>query len=102
MRALGVTVTDAVLYRNTPIRQQRLPPFGAVFFASASAVRAFVTQWGVGELAGKDVLAIGEPTAVALRTLGVAPLVARQSDAVSAIETLAALRVARRLRHLSA
>ncbi len=68
---LGAVVTDCVLYRNERIDYDRLPAFEAAFFASTSAVESFDEQWGVENLAGKRVVAIGKPTVEALEKRGV-------------------------------
>lgn len=70
MRRLGATVTDCILYRNEAIEYGGKPDFDAVFFASASAVEVFDKQWGLGELKGKTVAAIGDPTVAALNKAG--------------------------------
>ena len=41
-----------------------------MFFASASAVEAFVEAWGAEALAGHTILAIGIPTEDALKAAG--------------------------------
>ncbi len=71
LAALGVRVTDAVVCRNRPVRPAVLPPFDAVFFASASAVRAFCDLQPPESLQGKDVVVMGAPTAAALEACGV-------------------------------
>ena len=70
---MGFEVRDAVLYTHEECTQQRLPDFDAAFFASGSAVKAFVSKWGVGRLAEATVAAIGEPTAQVLRNCGREP-----------------------------
>jgi len=89
LRTLGAQVDDVVLYRNEPIRYDRQPDFESVFFASGSAVDAFVGPWGVAGLAGKTVVALGPPTVAALQRHGVAPAVvapdARVEDAIRAL-----------------
>jgi uroporphyrinogen-III synthase len=90
LRGLGASVTDAVLYRNEPIRYEKLPAFDAVFFASASAAESFVAQFGVAALDGKTVAVIGQPTAAALNRAGRAPdVVAEVATVDGAIEALA-------------
>jgi len=71
LRAHGAIVDDVCIYRNEPVRCEQLPRFDIAFFASSSAVRAFVAAWGVDALAGKTVLAIGKPTANALHDVDV-------------------------------
>ena len=70
LRAAGAEVEDVVLYENQFIEYDRCPEFDAVFFASASAVESFVSQWGTDVLKNKTILAIGGPTRAALRTVG--------------------------------
>ncbi len=70
LKKLGLDVHDLLIYKNEFIRYPALPVFDAVFFASASAVEAFVAQWGVGALAGRTIVAIGKPTEVALQQAG--------------------------------
>jgi len=67
---LGAEVTDRVLYQNERIPYDRLPGFDVVFFASSSAVEAFEALWGIENLEGKTVVAIGQPTVDALETRG--------------------------------
>lgn len=91
LRQQGAAVTDRVLYQTRAAPPAPLPEFAAVFFASASAAAVFVSRWGVAGLAGKCVLALGEPTAAALRRLGRAPdLVSPVADVAAALAYLAA------------
>lgn len=62
----GAEVDDVVLYDNVPTPPPSLPPFDDVFFASASAVRAFVSSFGAAALDGKGVHVMGGPTRAAL------------------------------------
>ena len=71
MEKLGAEVTDCILYRNERIHYARLPGFDIVFFASTSAVEAFNASWGTNALAGKVVVAIGQPTVDALEKEGI-------------------------------
>lgn len=90
LQAFGATVTDCVLYDNQFIRYVSLPEFGAVFFASASAVESFMTQWSGDPLKRSVVLAIGQPTAAALRRAGRAPdVIGNPATVQGAIESLA-------------
>ena len=67
LRRMGALVEDVILYDNRPVqRDGRLPPCDAVFFASASAVKAFVGQYGASALSRKGIHVIGEPTRRAL------------------------------------
>ncbi len=98
LRALGAVVEDVILYRNTPIAYDRLPGFDVAFFASASAVEAFVAQWGLVALAGKTVVAIGDPTRRALDALGVPPaLVSPEATVEASLTALADWSVRQRL-----
>ncbi|MFA5042989.1 MAG: uroporphyrinogen-III C-methyltransferase [Kiritimatiellia bacterium] len=94
LAAAGYRATDCVLYANQAIRPERAPAFDAVFFASASAVDAFVALAPAVALAGKMVAAIGGPTRAALEKHGVrVDALGAEATAPSAIETLAAIMV---------
>lgn len=102
LTAAGYHVTDCVLYANKPLRPERIPAFDAVFFASASAVEAFVALAPVDALAGKMVAALGKPTSTALQIYGVrVDAVSAEATVQSAIETLAAMMVRKELEKLS-
>jgi uroporphyrinogen III methyltransferase/synthase len=91
LAALGADVTDLVLYRNDAVLHDSLPAFDTVFFASSSAVDAFVDAWGTEPLSSKRILAIGRPTEARLTEHGLHDvLVARKARVPAAIETLAA------------
>lgn len=64
IRRRGAVVDDVILYDNMPVARPGvgLPAFDAVFFASSSAVEAFLEQYGGRVLSGKEILVIGEPT----------------------------------------
>ena len=67
LRKVGAKVDDVVLYDNefcSPA--DHLPPFDDVFFASASAVESFLSQYGAAKLRGKGILVMGQPTRAAL------------------------------------
>ena len=68
MRRMGAVVDDIILYCNSPVSRDGvpLPEFDAVFFASSSAVGAFVGQYGAKAMSGKSIFVIGEPTRQAL------------------------------------
>ena len=64
IRRQGAHVDDVVLYDNVPVfrSDMPLPRFDAIFFASSSAVEAYVCKYGARSLAGKELYVIGEPT----------------------------------------
>ena len=67
LRRAGARVDDVVLYDNEPCAPDGpLPPFDDVFFASASAVEAFVARYGAAALRGRGIFVMGEPTRAAL------------------------------------
>lgn len=67
LRRAGAQVDDVVLYDNVfCVPDANLPPFDAVFFASASAVESFLAQYGASKLRGKDIYVMGQPTRSAL------------------------------------
>ena len=91
LAARGARVDDCVLYRNVPIAHGDRPAFDVAYFASASAVDVFESQWGKDALRGVLVVAIGKPTLAALQRLGVtADLVPPQATVESSLEALAA------------
>ncbi len=69
LRKFGASATDVILYRNIPVKYDRLPDFDSVVFASSSAAESFVKNWGLEILKGKDAVAIGEPTLKTLKKL---------------------------------
>jgi uroporphyrinogen III methyltransferase/synthase len=90
----GFRVTDGVSYFTEPIRPDRIPAFDAVFFASASAVEAYLAVQPPNALAEKTVMAMGQPTWAALKKHGVqVERVAVEASVESAIQTLAAVMV---------
>ena len=94
LRALGAAVTDCVLYANEAVHYADVPAFDAVFFASASAVNAYMRQWPAASLQGKAVAAIGAPTAHALEAHHVAvDVLSPEATAEGAIGALAAFYV---------
>ncbi|HOM58935.1 MAG TPA: hydroxymethylbilane synthase [Kiritimatiellia bacterium] len=98
LREEGAAVEDVLLYVNEPVHYPRLPASDAVFFASASAVEAFMGQAGVEALAGQIVVTIGRPTSEALAGFGRQPdAVAAEATAEGAIEALARVVMSRGL-----
>jgi len=90
LREFGAEVDDAVIYDNKRIDYEALPPFDAVFFASASGVESLIGQWGTEALGGKTIIVIGKPTADALGRFGLKPdVVAREATVPGAIQSLA-------------
>ena len=68
LRRLGAAVDDVVLYGTATVTHEGrpLPACDAVFFASASAVEGFLSQYGAAALARREIYVIGEPTRLAL------------------------------------
>ena len=96
LRGRGATVDDCVLYHNEPIEYDSRPSFDAVFFASASAVEVFDSNWGRDQLNGKTVVAIGKPTHAALKRVGVdADVIPAEATLNASIEALAGYCVSR-------
>jgi uroporphyrinogen III methyltransferase/synthase len=86
-----VHVDVRTLYLNKPAVIAETPRFDSVVFASASAVDAFVSNFGVPALRGKKIAAIGHPTAEAIRR--VIPdcrlSIAKSATIASTVEALA-------------
>jgi uroporphyrinogen III methyltransferase/synthase len=94
LKKLGLDVHDLLIYKNELIRYPVRPEFDAVFFASASAVEAFVEQWGTEALTGHMIVAIGKPTEVALQKAGLrAAVLGFTATVEGAITALAAANV---------
>ena len=90
LRQKGAAVDDVQLYANEPVTYPALPKFDAVFFASASAVDAFLSQSPPEALTGKAVVTIGKPTSAALAASGREPdVIAAEATVDGAIEALA-------------
>ncbi len=96
MRQQGAEVDDLILYRNESVNYDSFPEYDAVFFASASAVEAFMSQCPADALDGKMAVAIGKPTAAALAACGRPPdtvsAATTVEDAIKALARLAAFR----------
>jgi len=91
LSAAGARVTDCVLYENKAVPYDAPPSFDAVFFASSSAVEAYVGLWAAESLAGKIAIALGTPTARALASHRIpVNVLSPESTAEGAIEALAA------------
>jgi uroporphyrinogen III methyltransferase/synthase len=102
LRAHGCEVDDCVLYRNQAIPTSTLPDADLVFFASGSAVRAFVDAFGEKALCELSILVIGKPTATVLAEYGHEPdVMATEATIVSSIRTLAAHLVGHALQNCS-
>jgi len=98
----GYRVEDCVLYRNDLIRPARIPAFDAVFFASASAVEAFMELRPADTLEGKIVVAMGGATLAALERHGLRHArTPPEATVASALSTLAAAIVEGELEKLS-
>jgi len=102
LRQLGAVVEDCILYRNERLTYAARPEFDAVFFASGSAVEAFVDLWGREALQGKVILAIGQPTVAILEAQGLAADVVSPAATVEAsVAALAELYVNKTLEEMS-
>jgi uroporphyrinogen-III synthase len=99
LRKTGASVSDVILYRNIPVKYERLPDFDSVVFASSSAAESFVKNWGLEILKGKDVVAIGKPTLETLRELKCKSniILAKAATMNACIETLAERFIERRI-----
>jgi uroporphyrinogen-III synthase len=89
LRDMGADVDDRILYCNEAIPHDALPAFDLAFFASGSAVKAFVDRWGAAGFGGKPVAAIGPPTAERLEDAGIRDIVV--PDAATVEEAVLAL-----------
>jgi len=90
----GFLVRDLILYENEPTHPGHIPVFDAVFFASASAVDAFIALAGADTLSGKTIMAMGSPTHAALERHGIhVGRLPPHATVDAAIQTLAAIRV---------
>lgn len=86
----GAIVNDVQLYENQVLEHAHIPEFDAVFFASASAVDAFLAQTDGNLLRSKVIVTIGKPTMERLLDGGYTPdVVADNATVNGAIEALA-------------
>ncbi len=91
LSAMGVMVTDSILYRNQPVDYPHLPEFDVVYYASGSAFKVFIERWGAPALSGKITLAIGQPTAKVMDAQGITPtIISRDPTLAGSIASLAA------------
>jgi uroporphyrinogen III methyltransferase/synthase len=98
MRELGAEVNDAIIYDNEAIVHDDLPDFNAIFFASASGVESFITQWGFQSLENKTTVVIGKPTALALEKHNLTPdVIAKEATIPGAIQSLATFFITEKL-----
>jgi uroporphyrinogen III methyltransferase / synthase len=58
----GINITDVILYKNEYVCYKDKPKFDSVIFASSSAVKSFIKNWGVNSLKEKTVVVIGSKT----------------------------------------
>lgn len=92
--ALGLAVTDCILYEQEPVTPERVPPFDAAFFASASAVHAYFALANAVPLDGRPVVAMGRPTVRALEEHGIGGVLTPAEPSVEgALQALAAARI---------
>ena len=102
LAAQGASVEDKIIYENHALTYSALPEFDALFFASSSAVDQFVAAWGIHALEGKEVVAIGLPTAHTLQAHArPADVIAQEATAAGAIRALAQHRVCAHLDRLN-
>jgi uroporphyrinogen III methyltransferase/synthase len=99
LRNLGADVTDEILYRNIPVKYEKLPDFDSVVFASSSAVESFRDNFGLGKLKGKYTVAIGKPTLETLKKLKCTGkiILAKEATVNGCIESLAGILVEKRI-----
>ena len=88
LRETGATVHDHILYQTLPTQTpDQLPDFDTLFFASSSAVELFFNRYPIPK--NKTVLAIGKPTAEALKKAGrPADLIPEQATLLSSFQIL--------------
>lgn len=79
LKARGAKVKDLPIYRTLPVADVAVPPHEAVFLASSSAAEAWRA---CGAPRNVDVIAMGLPTAKALRAMGVEPTVVAATQTV--------------------
>jgi uroporphyrinogen III methyltransferase / synthase len=91
LRVCGADVTDNVLYTNMRCpHPEKCPEFDIAFFASSSAVDAFISHWGTESLKDKIVTVIGKPTAETLKSYGNFDMImAEKATIPSSLMTLA-------------
>ncbi len=90
LQEIGAEVEDCIIYTNEQIKYDSLPCFDAIFFASASAVEAYLDQWGTKFLANITILTIGKPTVKALEAVGLKPtIISIEATVADSINTLA-------------
>jgi uroporphyrinogen-III synthase len=99
LRKLGAVVTDEIIYRNVPVKYEKLPEFDAVVFASSSAVESFRDNFGLEKLKGKDTVAIGKPTLETLKKFKCKSnlILAKEATVNGCIEALAENLVERKI-----
>ncbi len=90
LKKYGLNVDEFANYRTVALKYDKLPEFDAAFFASGSAVDAFIGNFGAKSLEMKIVAAIGRETAGALEKSGIAVhIVPSVNSAEAAISSLA-------------
>ncbi|MCX6986031.1 MAG: hypothetical protein NT118_14975, partial [Lentisphaerae bacterium] len=91
LRKLVAVVPDEILYRNVPVKYDRIPDFDSIVFASSSAVESFKENWGLEILKGRDTVVIGEPTLKTLKKFncGGNMILAKEATIKGCIKSLA-------------
>jgi len=69
LRRSEISVDEFVLYNTILLKYEAIPEFDAVFFASPSAVESFSDNFGTDVLVKKDVIALGDVTADAIKKI---------------------------------
>ncbi len=62
MKKNWIKITDKILYKNEYVSYNDKPEFDFAVFASSSAVKSFIKNWGINSLEGKTVVAVGTKT----------------------------------------
>lgn len=88
----GYLVKDEILYLTSEKQYDKLPEFDDIIFASSSAVKSFVRQFGKEALSGKRISVIGKPTEQTLREFANnIPIIKAPDESISSCITALAL-----------
>lgn len=90
LQQVGYHIEECILYKTEDAQIDQIPQCDVIFFASSSAVRSAVRQFGIAPLASKQLLAIGKPTAETIVKLGLpSPLLSPCATIENAMDYLA-------------